>query len=46
MDIMRSATPTAGYMVWNAVMALGTCAHFSPEIMLQIVAAGAKVGCS
>jgi hypothetical protein len=45
MDIMRSAPPTAGYMVWNAVMALGTCAHFSPEIRLQIVAAGAKVTC-
>ena len=43
LDIMRSAPPTAGFAVWNAVLALGTCAHFSPEIKSRIAASGAKV---
>ena len=42
-DILRSAPPTAGFMVWNAVLALGTCALFSPEIAALIAKAGAKV---
>ena len=43
LDIIRSAPPTAGFAVWNAVLALGTCAHFSPEIKSRIAASGAKV---
>jgi hypothetical protein len=42
-EVIRSAPPTAGMMVWNAVLALGTCAHFSPAITAHIAAAGAKV---
>ena len=42
-DIMRSAPPTAGLMVWNAVLALGTCAHISPAARAHTAAAGAKV---
>ena len=43
MDIIRSAPPTAGMAVWNAVLALGTCAHVSPKIRSHIAAAGAQV---
>ncbi len=41
-DIIRSAPPTAGMAVWNAVLALGTCALFSPDIKSQL-GGGAKV---
>jgi hypothetical protein len=43
LEIIRSAPPTAGFAVWNAVLALGTCTHFSPEIKSRIAASGAKV---
>ena len=43
LDIIRSAPSTAGMAVWNAVLALGTCAQFSPEIRSHIAAAGARV---
>jgi hypothetical protein len=46
LDIIRSAPPTAGMAVWNAVLALGTCAHFSPEMRSHIAGKGAKVICS
>jgi hypothetical protein len=42
LDIIRCAPPTAGMAVWNAALALGTCALFSPDIKSQL-AAGAKV---
>jgi hypothetical protein len=42
LDIIRSSPPTAGMAVWNAALALGTCALFSPDIKSQL-AAGAKV---
>ncbi len=45
MEIIRSAPPSAGMAAWNAVLALGTCAQFSPEIHSHIAAAGAKVIC-
>ena len=43
LQIMRSAPPSASAMACNAVLALGTCALFSPEVGLQITAAGARV---
>ena len=42
LDIIRSAPPTAGMAVWNAALALGTCALFSPDIKSQL-AGEAKV---
>jgi hypothetical protein len=36
LDIIRSAPATAGMAVWNAALALGTCALFSPDINSQL----------
>ena len=43
MHIIRSASPASGMMVWNAVLALGTCALVSPAVRAHTAAAGAKV---
>jgi hypothetical protein len=43
LDIIRSPPPTAGFAVWNAVLSICTCTHFSPEIKTRVAASESKV---